>query len=97
MSLFVILSLAVAVVVAAVLVLAGVQLWRAVGKLRRVAGEVGERLAPLTQELQDEIAVTTTESAALQETVGGWQRERELRRRRKEGLRKGVRRTVRRG
>lgn len=97
MSLFVILSLAVAVVVAAVLVLAGVQLWRAVGRLTRVAGEVRERLAPLAQELQDEIAVTTTESAALQETVGAWQRERELRRRGKEGLRKGVRRTVRRG
>jgi Sec-independent protein translocase protein TatA len=96
-SLFVILSLAVAVVVAAVLVLAGLQLWRAVGRLTRVAGEVRDKLAPLTQELQDEIAVTANESAALQETVGVWQRERELRRRDKEGLRKGVRRTVRRG
>lgn len=83
--------------VAAVLVLAGVQLWRAVGKLTRVAGDVRERLAPLTQELQDELAVTTTESSALQQTVESWQRERDTRRRDKEGLRKGLRRTVRGG
>lgn len=82
---------------AAVLVLAGVQLWRAVAKLARVAGDVQDRLAPLTQELQDEIAVTTTESAALQQTVEAWQQERQARRRAKEGLRKGVRRTVGRG
>lgn len=94
MSVFVILSLAVAVMVAAVLVLAGVQLWRAVGRLTRVAGDVRDRLAPLTQELQDELAVTTTESAALQETVDAWRHERDTRRREKEGLRKGLRRTV---
>lgn len=97
MSVFVILSLAVAVMVAAVLVLAGIQLGRAVGRLTRVAGDVQERLAPLTQELQDELAVTTTESAALQQTVEAWQRERQTRRRDKEGLRKGLRRTVRGG
>lgn len=96
MSVFVILSLAVALVVTAVLVLAGVQLWRAVRGLLRAAEGVRDRLSPLAQELQDEVAVTANESAALQQTVADWQRDREERRRGKEGLRTGVRRTVRR-
>lgn len=88
--------MAVALVVTAVLVLAGVQLWRAVRALVRAAEDVRDRLSPLARELQDEVAVTANESAALQQTVEGWQRDREERRRGREGLRKGVRRTVRR-
>jgi predicted PurR-regulated permease PerM len=95
-SVFVLVSLAVAVVVAAILVLAGFQLWQAIGRLLRAIAQVRDRLAPLAQELQDEVAVAANESAALQETVGAWRRARDVRRREREGLRKGLRRTVRR-
>lgn len=95
MPVFVILALAVAVMVAAVLVLTGVQLFRAVQRLLTAAKAVNDRLAPLTRELQNEIAVTGTEAAALQQTVDAFQRSRQERKRNRENTREGLRRTAR--
>ena len=90
-----ILALVVAVVTVAVLVLAGIQLFRAVQRLLSAAKAVSDRLAPLTRELQDEIGVTTAEAAALQQTVDRFQRARQERKRGKESAREGLRRSVR--
>ncbi|HWH31786.1 MAG TPA: hypothetical protein VNU01_03860 [Egibacteraceae bacterium] len=95
MPVFVILALALAVMAAAVLALVAVQLWRAVRRLLTASAAVAERLAPLTQELQSEAAVTGTESEALQRRLDAWQRARTDRRRAKEDLREGLRRSAR--
>lgn len=95
MSVFVILSLALAVMAVAVLVLAGLQLWRAVQRLMASAKGVTERLAPLTRELQEELAVTGNEAQALQQTVEVFVRAREARHRSKQGTREAMRRAVR--
>lgn len=95
MPVFVILSLAIAVMAVAVLVVIAVQLVRSVRRLGHVAATVRDTLAPLTDELQAEVAVTTTESEALRRRVDAWQAQRTERRRDKEGLREGLRRSVR--
>ena len=95
MPVFVILSLALAVMAAAVLVLTGIQLFRAVKRLLLAAKAVNERLAPLSRELQSEIAVTGAEAAALQQTVDAFQRSRQERKRTKESTREGLRRAAR--
>lgn len=69
MTAFTILSITLAVVIVAV---TGVAAYRLLGTARAMAREVGrsvERLGPLTQELQDELAVTQTESEHLQRRV----------------------------
>lgn len=95
MPVFVILSLALAVMAVAVLVLTGIQLFRAVKRLLAAAKAVSERLAPLTRELQDEVAITGNEAAALQRTVEAFQRSRQERKRTKQTTRQGLRRAVR--
>lgn len=95
MPVFVILALALAVMAAAVLVLVAVQLWRALRRLLAASAAVAERLAPVTQELQSEVAVTGTETEALQRRLDAWQRQRTDRRSAKEGLREGLRRSAR--
>ena len=95
MPVFVILSLALAVMAVAVLVLTGIQLVRAVKRLLTAAKAVNDRLAPLTRELQNEIAVTGAEAAALQQTVDAFQRSRQERKRTRETSRQGLRRAAR--
>lgn len=95
MAVFVILALALAAVSAAVVVVAVLQLRTQVRRLAASAAGVRDRVAPLAEELQAEIAVTEVEADALQRSVERLQEARRGRRLRREGLRDGVRRSLR--
>lgn len=65
MPVFVVVALALAVLAVAMVVVAALQLWTTAGALRGAVRRANERLAPLGEELRDEIAVTTAELDAL--------------------------------
>lgn len=78
---FIILSLAIAVAAAGMVAVAVVSLVRSVKALTEAARQASARLAPLTEELRSEQAVTQLELDALQ------RRRRELDRRDRPGVR----------
>lgn len=66
MSAFVVLSVAIAVAIVAVTVVVAARLARTVAAMSRGVTASVERLRPLADELQDELAVTQTELEHLQ-------------------------------
>jgi hypothetical protein len=66
---FVLVALALAVLALGAVVVAGVALVRAVKELSGAARAAGERVAPLTDELRAEQAVTLLEVDALQRSL----------------------------
>jgi uncharacterized protein YoxC len=75
-SAFVVLALAAAVTALAVMVLVARELLRNMRKLNAQVKAANERLVPLTEELQSELAVTSTEVDALTRHVEQAGRER---------------------
>jgi hypothetical protein len=70
---FVLLALALAAVALGAAAVAVRQLLLAGRKLRAAAQGAVERFSPLVEELQAEVAVTSTEAEALQERLTVWQ------------------------
>ena len=69
MSVFVVLALTLAVAATGAVAVAGLQLLRASRRLQSGVKTAAARLEPLTEELQDEAAVTAVELEALQDSV----------------------------
>ncbi|MDQ3709887.1 MAG: hypothetical protein M3387_11405 [Actinomycetota bacterium] len=69
MSTFAILSLALLVVIVGVVAVVARQLWRTLRHTMNVLRTAGQRLQPLADELQAELAVTTVETEALRTGV----------------------------
>ncbi|HVM15627.1 MAG TPA: hypothetical protein VM287_15030 [Egibacteraceae bacterium] len=67
MSVFVVVALVLAVLAAAMVVVAALQLKTVVGGLADAVRRTVDRLAPLGEELAEEVAVTSTELQALGE------------------------------
>ena len=88
MSAFIILALAFAVVAVAVLVVVMRELLRNIRKLGDQVHASTERLAPLNEELQAELAVTSVEVEGLSRSVEQLQKQRAGRPRRKRSKRK---------
>ena len=86
---FVFLALALAVFTAGVLVVVIRELVRNVRKLTGQIRATTDRLTPLTEELQAELAVTTTEVEGLSRSVARVQEERSARPQRRRPKRKG--------
>ena len=73
MSAFVVLALVLAVLAVAVVVVVVRELLRTVGKLTAQLRATNERLVPLTEELQSELAVTSVEIEGLTKQVSALQ------------------------
>ena len=78
----VVLSLGLMIVAAAVAALAGLRLWRVASAFTTDAKATLDRVAPLTEELREGVAVTTTEVEALRQSVQRLQTARDNRKRR---------------
>ena len=83
MTAFVVLALALALLAVVGVVLLARDLIRTVRKLTAAVSATTERLAPLSTELQGELAVTSTEVAVLTASVEQLQKERGSRPRRR--------------
>ena len=92
MSAFVVLAIALAVVITAVTVLAGRELWRTSRKLGAAVRTTTQRLAPLSEELQAELAVTSLELDGLSRQVERLRDERQGRARRRQAQNLGRKR-----
>ena len=88
MSAFVILSLTLVLVVLGVTVVVARELLRNIRKLNAQLRVTAQRLTPLTQELQSEIAVTAVEVQGLSGSVERMQKERAERARQRPKRRK---------
>ena len=75
-SVFAVLALVLAVVILGVLGVVARELWRTIGKLNAGLRAANERLLPLTEELQAELAVTSVEVQGLTDHVANLQKER---------------------
>ena len=73
MPVFVLLALALAVLTLGLVLVAVRQLLMAVGRLRTVMDATAQRLQPLRDDLQAEVAVASTEAEALQERIASLQ------------------------
>lgn len=87
-----ILALALAVVITAVTVLAGRELWRNAKKLNAAVRTTTQRLAPLAEELQSELAVTSLEIDALNRQVQRMSEDRQARARQRQAKNLGRKR-----
>ena len=88
MSPFVVLAIVLAVTALAVTVVVARELIRTIGKLTAQVRVTTERLVPLNEELQSELAVTSNEVAGLTASVEQLQKQRSSRPRRRTSVRK---------
>lgn len=79
MSVFVVLALTLAVLAVGMVVVGGLQAWAAVKRLLATVDQQAERLRPLADELQSELAVAGTELDAIQARRQAHERSRQQR------------------